>query len=615
MKDFKVYNFGNENYPKPIEQNKYAENTFVSFGNDNLYPQKLLKLFNESPTHGSIVKQKAAYIIGSGLQINNKQLDIMVNPEDSLSSFVKKCVIDYLVHGYYCVEVTFNIFNQPLEYFHIPAHQARWNYSKSKIWVYEDWSYRKNLTVYDRYTVNKNSDSTSKLFLFTDYNPSSNIVYPTPEYLNVIKAIETDISILEFNLNQVKKHFSPSSIISVFQGQNIPNEVKEKISDDIEEKFMGENGKKFIIEFLNDNSPTTKVQQLSANDWTAALLQTHEQTINNILKGHSINNGMLFGHSTAGKLGGSNELEQAYHQFKVNYCENKRNELENSFNSLFTGFDEIQGKLEFVDKSPVVKDIKPETLEKIYTVNELRALKNLPAIANGDRLIAEIQPAKAEAVPVQNEVQDSSEVKKKSSKKLNENDYELVKHLGSSIEDFDIIDDKITRFAAYQFDKESDIADYLIANDIKGLTASELINIIEDETSYKVSKKELNNIFKNLKDAGIANVEINESNRIKVTPLPKPQIEPSRKVQIMYKYIKKPNVSGGDLVPESRDFCVKLITNNRLYTRSEIQEMSNIFSYSIYVYAGGYFHNAETGETTPSCRHQWQPLQVIKKDK
>ena len=35
---------------------------FLTYGEDNAYPQMLINLYNSSPKHGAIVTQKAAYI-------------------------------------------------------------------------------------------------------------------------------------------------------------------------------------------------------------------------------------------------------------------------------------------------------------------------------------------------------------------------------------------------------------------------------------------------------------------------------------------------------------------------------------------------------------------------
>jgi hypothetical protein len=46
---------------------------FLTYGEDNAYPQMLINLYNSSPKHGAIVTQKAAYIAGDKTEIVGKQ--------------------------------------------------------------------------------------------------------------------------------------------------------------------------------------------------------------------------------------------------------------------------------------------------------------------------------------------------------------------------------------------------------------------------------------------------------------------------------------------------------------------------------------------------------------
>jgi hypothetical protein len=77
------------------------------------------------------------------------------------------------------------------------------------------------------------------------------------------------------------------------------------------------------------------------------------------------------------------------------------------------------------------------------------------------------------------------------------------------------------------------------------------------------------------------------------------------KYMIMWKYNLRDGITGAKLIETSRDFCVNLIEANRFYTRQDINSLSNGFGLSVFRFAGGYYHNPETGETTPFCRHNW----------
>jgi hypothetical protein len=87
------------------------------------------------------------------------------------------------------------------------------------------------------------------------------------------------------------------------------------------------------------------------------------------------------------------------------------------------------------------------------------------------------------------------------------------------------------------------------------------------------------------------------------------------KYEIRYRYDLRVGIDGPKILPDNRtrDFCKLIIDANRYYTKGDISSMSNGFGTSVFEYAGGWYHNPETGETTPYCRHNWIMIFVEKK--
>lgn len=83
--------------------------------------------------------------------------------------------------------------------------------------------------------------------------------------------------------------------------------------------------------------------------------------------------------------------------------------------------------------------------------------------------------------------------------------------------------------------------------------------------------------------------------------------------EIRYNYDLRTGIDGPKLLDTSRDFCVNLIKANKLYTRDEINRMENGFGLPVFQFAGGYYRNPNTDETTPYCRHSWYQNIVIRK--
>lgn len=686
-KNIITLDFTNQNIPLPTESRNSSDTTFVNWGLNNQYPAFILDLYHQSAIHSAIVNQKTNYIIGNGLKINaTTDIDININPSDSLKEFTSKIVKDYLIFNAFAVEVISNVFGEPVEFHHVPVHKLRMNKSKTKFWFCEDWLLSRKYITYDRYSTRIANDGTSKIFYFDGYFPSINNTYTTPEYAGTIKAIVTDVAIKDFNLNNIKNHFSPSTIITFFNGANVSEEVKKQTVEEIDTKFRGESGMKYIIDFQGKDGKPAEIKQLSSNDWDKAYLQVAENNINDILIGHQVQNPTLFAIQTAGKLGNTQELEVSYEIFKNNYIQVKRDELEAAFNQLFTSYKAINGKVCYSDKPLFNTQLSDTTKEKVYTINELREIAGLKPLADGDRLLtdaarpglatpeATVAPnADGDVAPVAQEANDNiknltgrqhqqvmrivrqflngkmtqeqaglmlksgygftdeevniflgvepdvpeeetpaDEVKKKpSSKKLTEDDFELIKDLGTSFQEFEVVE--VVSHNHQAFDKAGDIAQYVIDNDIKGLTINELVDVLKGKGGLKTSENELQAILKKLTDSGVIKVDIDKDRRISIKPNNLPDVPATDAVFVMYQYIKRPEVKGADLLPTSRSFCVKLIENDRLYTREEIQTMSSIFGYDVYQFCGGFYYDAEAEVTTSHCRHKWQALKVKRK--
>ncbi len=603
-KNIITLDFASTNIPLPIESRNSSDTTYVNWGINNDYPSFLIGLYSQSAIHSAIVNQKTNYIIGDSLKLANKaDLDLEINAVDNIKEFTSKVIKDYLLFNSFAVEVIFNVFGEPVEFYHIPMQKIRMNKSKSKFWFCDDWLLTRKYIQYDRYSVKNNQDSTSKIFYYDGYFPSIRNTYTTPDYAGTINSIVTDVAIKNFNLNNIKNHFSPSTIITFFNGANVTEAVKKQIINDIDTKFKGENGGKFIIDFQTKDGKSAEINQLSANDWDKAYIQVTENNLADILIGHQVQNAELFAIQVAGKLGNSQDLEVSYEIFKSNYITVKRDEIETALNQLFTNFKPINGKVKFADKPLFNTQLKDEVKLKIYTINELRSESGLPALPDGNRLLQDAIP-QVQIAPKSEPVAQAEAEKKKS---LTEGDYELIHHLGSNIEDFEEV------LESMQFDKESDIAKAVIENDIKGLTSQELVDVLDKEHGIKTNVKDIISILDKMHTAGLIDVDVDDKGRIKVTPYPKPDVPDSDKILTMYKYIKRDEVDGNDLIPTSRSFCVKIIENKKLYSREDIATMSSIFGYDVFQYCGGFYYNPDTDETTSYCRHQWQQMKVKRK--
>lgn len=87
------------------------------------------------------------------------------------------------------------------------------------------------------------------------------------------------------------------------------------------------------------------------------------------------------------------------------------------------------------------------------------------------------------------------------------------------------------------------------------------------------------------------------------------------KYEIRWRYDLRSGIDGPKILPDgrTRDFCEIIIRANRYYTREDINKMENGFNLQVFDYAGGWYTNPDTGQTTPYCRHSWFMIFVERK--
>jgi len=92
----------------------------------------------------------------------------------------------------------------------------------------------------------------------------------------------------------------------------------------------------------------------------------------------------------------------------------------------------------------------------------------------------------------------------------------------------------------------------------------------------------------------------------------KPTDEPV--LEVRYKYSWAAGFSNKDK-RTSREFCkvmLDLADQGKVYTRDDINGISNIMGYSVWNRRGGWYHTA-SGVNRPQCRHVWEQQLVIRK--
>ena len=339
------------NIPHLIEDSK---NDWVSFGEDNLYPNYLLELFLGSAINGALVKSIGAMIYGEGLAATNadenedtKESFLRLNEllHNSDDDVLKDLAMDLKLFGGCYVNVIWSRDRSKIAKIkHIPAQYIRSgkmidgeidNYYYSA-----DWSKCKKSEYKPRpYKAFSTEDRTeaSQILMIRDKNPALFYGF-APDYVAATDWIQMELEIAQFHLSNITSGMTPSMHVGFSNG--VPTEEERRtIERQLNQKFSGSgNAGKILITFNDGKETQPIIEPIQMNDAQSAWEGMSKQAVSQILAGHRVTSPILFGiRAEGGGLGNNaDELRDAYSLFNNTVVIPFQNTLLKGLEKIFT---------------------------------------------------------------------------------------------------------------------------------------------------------------------------------------------------------------------------------------------------------------------------------------
>ena len=621
------YIFREAKIPLPIEKQK-AGQSWVSWGENNDYPQFLIGLYYNSSIHGGIVNSKVKYIASSGLDSQTNDLPkwelIKKNGNapfslDEISLMVAK---DFELLDSFAVMFKKNPISKFWDAHHVSTELIRKGEDSSFFYYSENWKERNQTEEKTGFKKIKNIEDLSledkECLLYVSSRSKQHIldektglltksVYPIPSYSGAIKSIMASIEMNYFRYSEVVNSFKGGTMINIPTGAPDNEHDKKKLIAQLKGDATDRDKQGGIVVTFSrgsENAPT--VTQINGNNLDQRYLLTQESIIDDIMVGHSVISPTLFSIKTAGQLGGSSELETAYQLFMNNYALERQKIITDALEYAHYTLNSFVGDIFFQNK-PLNLSGKTEEVSEIakkinvlepnlqnvilgkLTVNELRSIAGLNPLPNGDVIQQSFK----------NEVSDETVISWFS--ELGRTEYK------------EVFSQEVKDFAKLEMSEKELLSKYSFAND---LTADQLkiVEMINNGESYgsivKAIDKGATYVSRQL-------VELEKLGMIKgfeLTPKGKTNVG-EVSFEVVYQYREREGIP--PLKGESRPFCKNLIALKRVFTRDEIDQITarlkaNGIDRNVWEYKGGWYTNPETGVHTPSCRHTWFQIIVNK---
>ncbi len=195
---------------------------YMSFGQDNLFPQTLIDLYDNSAMHHTCVDAITEGILGEGLETIG---DEYINSQgETIDDIFEKITLDYALFQGYALNIIWNKEGSSIaEIYHLPFANVRSGKRDEDDQVNE-YMYSSNWTNLRKYpfetyscfdATNNKGDNASQIYYCFNYTPG-NEVYPLPSYVGALNDINLDHRISVFHNSNISNGLQISRVTLSF---------------------------------------------------------------------------------------------------------------------------------------------------------------------------------------------------------------------------------------------------------------------------------------------------------------------------------------------------------------------------------------------------------------
>ena len=330
---------------------------WVKFGIKNNYPQLMLDLYQNSPTHHAAINFGVQCIVGEGVDYEAMGLDgtqIFPNYQYSWDTLIRNIALDYMLYGSYGIQIIKNKDNKTFSFYHIPYEKLRCSpYDEDGVitswWICNDWSAIGQNPPIQIEAIDMRDDSVIKqgrpyIYVFKNYDPTMTY-YQSPSYAAGIKAIQSELEYCNYDLKNIVNSFTPAGVLTLPEVET--QEEREAIIGDITRMFQGsDNANSLMINFRsNIEDKGVEYTPFQSNKGSFNFYaDANQRVINRILAAHNIPSASLCGLPDVGNSGfasDSQKLETAYQLYQKLTGNYNRQNVVKTLNDMFklNGFD------------------------------------------------------------------------------------------------------------------------------------------------------------------------------------------------------------------------------------------------------------------------------------
>lgn len=403
-KGLEIISFKTESQAPIVSERIQKQKPWVYFGEDNLWPNKLIEMADNSALHSSILDTKAKMIAGDGILYEGEdasQAEAEKFLEDSTADFgglnrtIQRLSTDVAYFNSFYLNVQYNNGGEVdtlrhLDYSFVRSgkmdlttrkvHEyymsTRWDIATTKRTYSPDDEIYKPIEIlaFDPKKMrDKSSRASGQLVVARTYDPSV-LYYTKPTYIGCVNQIEVAAKIANFHKNQLDNGMTGN--LHLHLKQDLSDTTKRvKMLKELNAQYAGTNnaGRIFLTWGVGESN-IPEVNTINTSDVHGALSELNTRTNEEIAMAHQISRSIVGLDQSTG-LGGL-EISNALDMFQTVYVSPSQQLIEDTLNDLLK-FNNINATVKIERLRPSTLVLSDTLMSLSATVNEIREIANL----------------------------------------------------------------------------------------------------------------------------------------------------------------------------------------------------------------------------------------------
>lgn len=321
---------GKGNLSLPYVRAYSSAEPYIRFGTDNLYPQLINQMYQQSPLNGAIINFKRNAVIGGGWEINSmaesatdKVKEYTFIKKNKLKKLMHQATLDLIMHGRITIIVNEDEKGN-VTFKRVGPETVRNNEDSTIYTISNDWSRQIDLKQYRAYKVGIKGES-----LF-EYAPSKGeagqSIYSIPQYCSALNSAFLNGEIPFLQKSNLINSIFPSLMLTMAK-KFASQEEAEQFRNTIEKAKGPQEAGRILAFVTNDKEQLPEITPIPTNNNDKLFTETIDEVKASICTAHNIDM-LIMGLRTPGKLGSGAELPQAYAIFEKNVVLPLREQME-----------------------------------------------------------------------------------------------------------------------------------------------------------------------------------------------------------------------------------------------------------------------------------------------